>query len=119
MNAGRVIHTLRSAYGYTDEYIYDSIRRYGQAWVDEAIGCINEDKKREMEWQVESLKVLVQIAPIARTPMDRKGGNNLQKYTRRLLKELDSLLPWKAEERRRAIKERLSKPPQEKMWIEE
>ena len=119
MNAGRVLHTLRSAYGYTDEQIFDNIREYGQAWIDESINLINEDKKQEMEWQVETLKVLVQIAPVARTPMDKKSGTSLQNYTRRLIKELDLLLPWKAKEKHDAIKERLKKPPQEKMWVEE
>lgn len=40
-------------------------------------------------------KVLMSIAPLARTPMDKKMGKGLEKYARDLERQIDSLTPWR------------------------
>lgn len=104
------MHLIRSAYGYTDEEILQHITKYGLSWISEAIGFIIEDRKREMEQDVERTRWLIYALPLARTPTDRSGGNALNSYSRSLLNALDEVLPWKAKEKHDAIRERLKKP---------
>ncbi len=103
--AGRIVHTLRAAYGWTDATIYDGIREYGVAWLEEAFRNCLEDQADERRW-------LLACLPIARTPMDRQSGSRLQKYSRHLSKLIDQLTPWQKEERKKRIRARLKAPPQ-------
>jgi hypothetical protein len=103
---------LRSAYGYTDEQILNHIIEYGTKWIEEAIGFIVDDQKREMEQDVERTRWLIHALPLARTPMDKKGGRAMTQYSKRLLNALDEALPWKAKEKHDAIRKRLKEPPQ-------
>lgn len=106
------MHIIRSAYGYTDAQILEHVREYGIEWLTEATGFINEDTKRDMEQHIELLRWMVSVAPLARTPMDKKGGRSLDSYSRQLMHALDEALPWIAEKKHQAIRDRLKKPPQ-------
>jgi hypothetical protein len=50
---------------------------------------IQEDK-------VNDLSDLLMILPTARTPMDKKGSTNLQKYIKRVYKVIGKRTPWRA-----------------------
>ena len=39
--------------------------------------------------------MLVNIAPVHRSPMDKDGGRALNDYTKKLEKLIDGLVPWK------------------------
>jgi hypothetical protein len=104
-----MVHTLRAAYGWTDEEIYSGIRKYGQDWLIEAYQLCVEDKIEEKRW-------LLQTLPIARTPMSSQGGGALETYTRKLFSYLDSIAPWVVERRKQAIRERLKRPPESRTY---
>lgn len=46
------------------------------------------------EDKAEFYRMLANIVPLARTPMDKKGGQNLNKYNKSLNKVIDSFAPW-------------------------
>ena len=106
------MHTLRSLYGWTDEQILWHIQEFGKEWIDETTELINEQRKRELEEEVERRRWAIHVAPISRTPMDSSGGNSLESYRKSLLRELDKLVPWREEERKESIRKRLKEPPQ-------
>ncbi len=107
-----MLHTIRSAYGWTDEQILDHIKEYGLAWLNETIDLINEDRKRAVEERMDERRWLVHVLPLARTPMDKKGSKSLDRYAKHLLHALERAMPWSEETRRARIRERLKKPPQ-------
>ena len=99
-----MVHTLRAAYGWTDEEIYKGIREYGGDWIAEAYKLCIEDKVEEKQW-------LIQAMPLARTPQSSSGARALDSYVRRLQSHLKSMAPWIEEKRRAAIRKRLKEPP--------
>lgn len=48
---------------------------------------IREDK-------AEYYRMMMQMFPLARTPMDKKGGSSLESYHKSLQKAIDSMTPW-------------------------
>jgi len=108
----RVKHTIRRAYGFTDNQIFDHIAEVGQGWAIDAYEMIMEDEYRF--WNL-----LVSVTPLARTPMDKKFGKELTKYAKQLRKNIGIVIaPWIEERRIEAIRERLSKPPDSKVYDE-
>jgi len=98
-------HQIRQAYGFTDEQIYEHIATDGEDWAIEAYEFIMED--RNTYWQM-----MTAVLPVARTPMDKKGGKALQRYTKQLRLALEkSFAPWINQRRIAKIKARLAKPP--------
>ena len=57
-------------------------------WLFQTWRYIREDK-------IEFYQMLMSIAPVARTPMDKKSSKGLQNYVRKLSRSLESALPWK------------------------
>ena len=105
-------HSIRQAYGYTDLQIINHIMESGQEWALDAYEMIMED--RDQHWQL-----FISSMPLARTPMDKKFGKSLDKYTKELRKRVSRMLvPWVEERRIERIKERLSKPPQSVVYDE-
>lgn len=49
---------------------------------------IQEDK-------VERYRYLLQVIPLARTPMDGKGGRAMQHYAKQIERNLDKMVPWR------------------------
>jgi hypothetical protein len=73
---------------------------------------IMEDEDRH--WQL-----LLSIAPMARTPMEKKAGKALAKAAKTLRKEISRfLVPWVEQERIARIRERLSRPPKSEVYDE-
>jgi hypothetical protein len=60
---------------------------FGLDWLYETWKYIQEDK-------VEQYKILMAVAPMARTPMDKKGAGALRKYIDKLNANLRNALPW-------------------------
>jgi hypothetical protein len=60
---------------------------YGSSWLDETWKMIREDKRQDYEW-------LLMVAPLARTPQDKKGGRALDDYAKRVRRVLDGITPW-------------------------
>lgn len=105
-------HRIRSAYGYTDAQIVEHILEYGQEWALDSYEMIMEDQ--DLFWQLS-----IGIAPISRTPMDKKFGKELTKYTKSLRKNVSRMLiPWVEQRRIEAIRQRLSRPPESKVYDE-
>jgi hypothetical protein len=108
----RVKHRIRQAYGFTDEQILEHISEYGQQWAIEAYEMIMEDEDRY--WQF-----MVSVMPLARTPMDKKFGKSLTRYAKDLRRSISkALVPWVEEKRIQAIRDRLSRPPESKVYDE-
>jgi len=108
----RVKHKIRNNYGFTDEQILDHIQQYGQEWAVESYEFIMEDENTF--WQL-----LTSVAPIARSPMSKKAGKELLRYTKTIRKEIaKALAPWLEERRIQAVRERLAKPPESKVYDE-
>lgn len=108
----RIKHKIRSAYGFTDKEIIDHIAEYGQDWAIEAYEMIMEDEN--YSWQI-----LLTAIPLGRTPMDKKFGKELGRYSKRLSKNIEqALVPWLEARRVEAIRKRLAKPPESKTYDE-
>jgi hypothetical protein len=48
---------------------------------------IREDK-------VEFYRVMMTLAPLSRTPMDKKSGESMGKYAKQLERSFDAMVPW-------------------------
>lgn len=105
------MHSIRSAYGWTDTEILEHIRLYGNAWINETIGFINEDRRNELEEEIARRRWAIYVAPLARTAQTKSGVSSISKLQKQLLKALDDMLPWKKEQKREQIRERLKRPP--------
>jgi hypothetical protein len=81
------MHNIRSAYGWTDDQILDHAEIYGIADLLNIFKMIQEDKVEQ--WRME-----MNIAPLSRTPMEKKGSSSLKDYEKKLSRVLDSLVPW-------------------------
>jgi hypothetical protein len=60
---------------------------YGFEWLDETYRQIQEDRR-------DQYMMLMSMMPLARTPMDEKGGRWQSKYMRDLRKMLMDMTPW-------------------------
>jgi hypothetical protein len=91
------VHAIRAGYGWTDDVIIDHVERYGIGWVLETWMLIKED-------QADHYSILMSLLPLARTPMDKKSGDAMKKYSSNVIKMLDGLTPWRSKRlRERAI----------------
>lgn len=72
----------------------DHVGLYGLEWLYDVWKYIQEDK-------AEYYRITMSLMPLARTPMDRRSGSNLQKYAKQLSKSIDSIAPWVNKEKRR------------------
>lgn len=61
---------------------------YGAGWIEQTWKWIQEDKNYHYN-------MLINIAPLSRTPMDKDGGKSLNKYAKTLRNLVDQLTPWK------------------------
>ena len=94
----RIKHRIRRAYGYTDEQIIDHIYSHGQEWAVDAYEMIMEDE--DLFWQT-----MIAVVPLARTPMDKKFGKSLTRYTKELRRNITKMLaPWIEQRRIQAIR---------------
>jgi len=95
--AGYVIHTLRKAYGWTDEYFFDKVEELGLDWIVEQFRWVKEDDS--LKWNM-----LLNIIPVARTPLSKEVGSAMNKSEKSIRKHiLEAFTPWKSahEERRK------------------
>lgn len=51
--------------------------------------------KRITEDDADNKRWLINVAQAARTPQDKKSGQSLKNYVRRLYQAVDGLIPWK------------------------
>lgn len=65
----------------------DQVERFGTEWLLEAWKYVREDK-------AEFYRMLLNIVPTARTPMDKKSAQNLSSYSKKLDRLVDSFAPW-------------------------
>lgn len=74
---------------------------FGAEWLEQQYRLCMEGKYLDAS-------ILMQVVPLARTPMDKKGGRAMQKYYKDVNKSLRrSLIPW--EERRADAMRRAAK----------
>lgn len=99
-----MLHAFRSAYGWTDDITAGELQRYGGEWLLDTYQTIVDEKFEERHW-------LLLVAPLARTPGDKKGANRLSRYSRKLKKYLDDSRPWIKEKKDWQIRQRLRRPP--------
>lgn len=71
-------------------------------WLQETWRYIQEDKKTEY-------KMRALIAPLGRTPMDRKSGQSMERYSKRLERMFDDMTPWDKNSKFNAMRDRFSK----------
>lgn len=84
-----MVHTLRTNYGWKDEYMVDKIEERGMGWLFEQYKICKENELSD--W-----RILKSVLPIARTPLSKKSGRAMSKHERELDKTLvASLCPWK------------------------
>lgn len=83
------MHDIRVAYGWDDEKILDYAEFNG-------IGNLIDQWKFIREDEVNKYRMLMSIAPMARTPMDKKSSSAMNNYAKKLDKQLDSLVPWQS-----------------------
>ena len=105
-----MLHAFRSAYGWTDDVTLAELKKHGGEWFLDAYHTIMEERIEERRW-------LLLVAPLSRTPHNKKDAGRLQRYGKKLHRFLDQQLPWKKEERAWAIRQRLRRPPQSRMTI--
>jgi hypothetical protein len=60
--------------------------------VDDTYKRIMEDRAFELRWAINA-------AQAARTPQDKKSGQGLRNYVRKLHRALDSMVPWTRREK--------------------
>jgi len=75
------------------------VELYGIEWLIEVWKYIREDK-------IEHYRVLMSLMPLARTAMDKKGGQAIQKYGKDLERMFEDAIPWrkKASRRRESLR---------------
>jgi hypothetical protein len=81
------MHVVRRGYGWTDAQIIEHVETWGSDGLFACYKHIVEDRATEWRW-------MVNAAQAARTPMDKKSGQGLQGYVRKLHKAIDSMVPW-------------------------
>lgn len=84
------------AYGWSDSQIFDMIERRGFEWLEESVKYIMEDKRNHYI-------SLLQMFPVARSPMDSKSGKAIQKYYKEVAESFDSITPWMKQTKRRLV----------------
>lgn len=62
----------------------------------ETLKLITEDRAEDLRWRT-------QVAVLSRTPMDRKSGRAMERYSKRLHKVLDDMVPWARSERTNSL----------------
>ena len=73
-----------------------------------------------MEDEEKNWQLLLAIIPAARTPMDKKSGKALQKWSGKIRREISRFLtPWVEHERIQMIRERMKKPPEGVVYNED
>lgn len=82
-----MVHEIRAVYHFTDDQILDHVELHGTNWVFESWKMIVEDRVRD--W-----RMMVAVAPLSRTPMDKGGASAMTKYAKNLDKQLANALPW-------------------------
>jgi len=72
------------------------IERRGFEWLEESVKYIMEDKRNHYI-------SLLQMFPVARSPMDSKSGKAIQKYYKEVAESFDSITPWLKQTKRKLI----------------
>jgi len=67
---------------------------YGVGWLEETWRMIRED-------EIDELKMLKLLAPLARSAMDKNTAQGLDKYSKSIDKLLDNSVPWRPAHSRR------------------
>lgn len=96
------MHTLRAAYGWTDDQILDEVMLWGLDWMFNTYKTILEDRQSHYNF-------LYLIAPLARTPMSKEGGRSTKRYADNVKSIIESLTPWRKSALRRDMKKKGSK----------
>lgn len=97
-----MLHTLRKSYGWLDSQIIDEVERQGTDWLMNQYRYCKEDELGK--WNI-----LLNIVPIARTPLSKEVGKAMSKAEESIRSNLISVFtPWRNahEERRKAFKAR-------------
>lgn len=68
--------------------IVDQVGLFGVEWVFDAWKMIQEDR-------VDRYRMLAMVAPLARTPMDKKSAASMKKYAQDLTRGLENATPWR------------------------
>lgn len=87
---------LGSSYGLTPTQICDEIEQRGAKWLDACIRNIILEKTDYKRW-------MLAVAPLGRTPQDKKGSRALNRYARKLHEILDQQIPWAGRKKRNRL----------------
>jgi len=88
------------------------VQKYGGVWAVNAYQYILEDEDRH--WQL-----LMSVVPLARTPQSKRGGADLQKYSKKLRSDIsDYLTPWVRKQKEERIRKRLKEEPRSRVLDE-
>ena len=105
---------MRKTYGWKEEYMIDLIESKGIGWLNKQFRFIREDEYTK--WNI-----IMNIIPIARTPLSKQVGKSLTKADRQIRENLMRMFtPWKNahEERRKAFQAKYGIKPGEIVVIE-
>jgi hypothetical protein len=80
--------------------ILDQVELYGVEWLEDTWKQIQEDKKEHFE-------LMASLFPLAKSPMGKEDAKTLQRYAREVERMLDSLTPWKGNQRSKALREKV------------
>jgi len=94
------MHTLRKTYGWLDSQIIDEVEVRGVDWLMSQYRYCKED-------ELNNWSILLNVVPIARTPLSKDVGKAIGKAEQEIRNNLISVFtPWRNahEERRKAFK---------------
>ena len=91
-----------SAYGWTPSQVISEIEQRGEGWIMSLAKNIIEERVEDRRW-------LISVAPLSRTPQDKKSGRALNSYARKLHSALDSMISWRKISKQRRLIEQAKK----------